>query len=76
MIGRLKPKGADVLHMGCLTCAIECNDDCQTDSNLGRRDGDDKEHEDLGVVIRKAVRPHVEAGEADKREVRRIQHQL
>jgi len=53
----------------------EGDDDREADGHLGRRDGDDEEHEDLRVVVRQLVH-EVEAGERHQREIRGVQHEL
>ncbi len=56
--------------------SVERDDDGEADSHLGGGDGDDKEHEDLRVVVGESEGGDAVAGEGDEGEIGRVEHQL
>ena len=56
--------------------AEQRDDDRQPDGDLRRRDRDDEKHQHLRVVAGQAVVAGMEPRKRDKREVRRVEHQL
>jgi hypothetical protein len=54
-IGSLKFQAADIFDVCCLSRPVESDDDGKADGNFRRRHGDDKENEDLRVVIGQAA---------------------
>src|SRR5262245_3358304 len=75
-IGSLKFQATDVVDVGCLACPVECDENCKTYGYLGCCNRDDKEYEDLRVVIWQSGRTNPEPRERNKRQVCRIQHQF
>ena len=67
---------ADVFDVSGLTRTEKCNDDCKAYGDFSRRNRDNKENEDLCVVIGKAFGAHIEAAESYKRQIRRVEHEL
>ena len=62
--------------MNRLASAIEGDNDGETNRNLGCCDGDHEEHQHLPVIVRQAVRSHVEARESHQGKVGCGEHQL
>ena len=56
--------------------AVERDDDGEADGHLGGGDGDDKEHEDLRVVVGESERGDTVASEGDERKVGGVEHEL
>src|SRR6185437_9566521 len=54
-IGSLKFQTADILHVCGLPRPVESHEDGQAHGNFSRGHRDDKENEDLGVIVRQAV---------------------
>ena len=54
-IRSLKFQAADILDVSCLPRPVESDEDGKAHGNLSRCHGDNKEHEDLRVVVRQAV---------------------
>jgi len=73
---RLEFQTIDVVNVRGLSHSIERNDNGETNGDFGCRHRNDKEDENLRIVIRQAARIDAESGKRDKRKIRRIQHQL
>jgi hypothetical protein len=54
-IGSLKFQAADIFDVRCLSRPVESDDDGKAHGNFRRRHGDDKENEDLRVVVGQAA---------------------
>ena len=59
-----------------MACAIEGDDNGETDGDFGGCDGDNKEDEDLRVVIGQPISADMESREGHQREIGGIQHQF
>src|SRR5438270_11140631 len=62
--------------MGGAAGAIERDNYGETDRDFGGGNGNDKENQDLRVVIGQAIVGETKTGKVDKGEIGRIQHQL
>ena len=54
-IRSLKFQATDIFDVRCLSRPVESDDDGKAHGNFRRRNGDDKENEDLRVVVRQAT---------------------
>src|SRR5207302_4703493 len=76
LFGGLEFQTINIFHMGGATGAIERDNYGETDRDFGGGNGNDKEDQDLRVVIGQAIVAETKAGKGDKGEIGRIQHQL
>src|SRR5260370_35504004 len=76
MFGGLEFQTINIFHMGGAAGAIERDNYGKTDRDFGGGNGNDKEDQDLRVVIGQAIVAETKTGKGDKGEIGRIQHQL
>src|SRR5207248_4398737 len=76
LFGGLEFQTINIFYMGGATGTIERDNYGKTDRDLGGGDSNDKENQDLRVVIGQAIVAETKTGKGDKGEIGRIQHQL
>ena len=62
--------------MGGPSSPVERNNDGESDGHFGSSDGDDEEHEHLGIVVGETCLTDPKSRERHERQVGRVEHEL